>query len=43
VVIVSRWDLSVILQTVTEEIMKSYGKPDEDIVSRKPVHGPQVG
>jgi hypothetical protein len=43
VVIVSRWDLAVILQTVTEEIMKSYGKPDEDIVSRRPVHGPQAG
>lgn len=28
VVVVSRWDLKVILSTVVEEIMKSYGKAD---------------
>ncbi|HEX7285234.1 MAG TPA: hypothetical protein VF532_03590 [Candidatus Angelobacter sp.] len=30
VVVVPRWDLAVILSTVVEEIMKSYGKPDSE-------------
>ncbi len=30
VIIVARWDLKVILQTVTEEIMKGYGKTDAE-------------
>ena len=37
VVIVARWDVPLILQTVTEEIMKHWVEPDESLIQTTPI------